>query len=239
MGRHGIKEPLGDFVRVSVEEANPLSVRRFDARQAFQQVGKAVGEAQVLAVAGGVLPDQVDLAHTALEQARGFGNHRFEAPAAKLAAVLRDHAEGAGMVAAFGNLDVGEVARSGQDARGEVVVEVGLGRRVRFQALAQSHDALQLVGAHQGVYFRQLLADIATVPLHQAAGYDQLLRAADFLVLGHLQNGVHGLFFGGIDEAARVDHQHVRLVRMRGQLVALGHKLAHHDFAIHQVFGAA
>jgi hypothetical protein len=36
-----------------------------------------------------------------------------------------------------------------------------------------------------------------------------------------------------------VDHQHVGLVRMRRQLMSTGHKLAHHDFAIHQVFGTA
>ena len=66
-------------------------------------------QTQVFAVAGGVLADQVDLAHALLEQARGFGNHRFEAPAAELAAILRDHAEGAGMVAALGDLDVGEM----------------------------------------------------------------------------------------------------------------------------------
>ncbi len=45
-------------------------------------------------------------------------------------------------------------------------------------------------------------------------------------------------FLAGIDEAAGVDDQHVGLVGMRRQLVALGRKLAHHDFAIDEVLGA-
>ena len=106
-------------------------------------------------------------------------------------------------------------------------------------ALADGHDAFQLVGADEGVDFGHFLADIAAIAFHQAAGDDQLFGAADLLVLGHLEDGVHGLLLGGVDEAARVDHQDIGLIGMRRELVALGDELAHHDFAIDEVFGTA
>ncbi len=183
-----------------------------------------------------------------LEQARSFGDHRFKAPAAERAAILRDDAEAARVVAALGNLDVSEVARRGEHARRKVVVEIGdRGRSAgtvfrafaQCGAFAQCNDALELVGTHQRIHFRHLLADIAAVAFHQAAGDNQLSRAAGFLVLRHLQNGVDGFLLGGVDEAAGVHHQHVGVAGMGRQLVAASHEGAHHDFAIDEIFGTA
>ena len=55
----------------------------------------------------------------------GFGDDGGEAAGAELAAELRDDAEAAGVVAAFGDFDVGGGARGGEDAGGFVGVEVG------------------------------------------------------------------------------------------------------------------
>ncbi len=104
---------------------------------------------------------------------------------------------------------------------------------------AQAGDAVELVGADEGIHLGHLFADVAAVALDQASGDDQLLRAADFLVFGHFEDGIDGLLLSRIDEAAGVDHKHVGLVRMRRELVAARHKLAHHDLAIYQIFGTA
>ena len=64
------------------------------------------------------------------------------------------------MVAAFGHLDVGEVARGGEHARREVVVKIRLGRGGATggcSAIAGGDDALQVVGADQRVHFRMFL----------------------------------------------------------------------------------
>ena len=144
------------------------------------------------------------------------------------------------MVAAFGDLHVREVARGGEHARRQVVVEVRLQRiGGGWEALADIDDAVEFVGADEGVDFRHFVADIAAVALHQAAGDDQLFGAADFLVLGHLQDGVDRFFLGGVDETAGVDDQDVGLVGMVRQLVASGDELTHHDFTIDEVFGTA
>ena len=74
----GVQQPPGHLVGVRVQEADPLFTAGLDLRQARQKPRQAVGDPQVLAIAGGVLPDQVDFAHALREQTRGFGNHAFE-----------------------------------------------------------------------------------------------------------------------------------------------------------------
>ena len=81
--------------------------------------------------------------------------------------------------------------------------------------------------------------DLVAVALDQASGDDQLLGAADLLVLGHFENGVDGFLFCGIDEAAGVDDEDVGLIRMRRQLMPVRGELPHHDFAVHEILGTA
>ncbi len=190
-------------------------------REAGEKLREAVFEAEVFAVAGGVLADQIDLAHALFEEASGFRDHGFETAAAEVAAILRDHAEGAGVIAALGDLQVREVARCGENARREVVIEVRRGCGGRFvNALADGDNALDFVGADERVDFRHVLFDVAAIALHEAAGDDQALRLADLLVLGHFENGVDGFLLGGVDEAAGVDDEDVGLIGMRGELMA-------------------
>ena len=112
----------GDLVGIGVEETHPA--QSVDLRQPFEQQREAVLQAEVFAVAGGVLPDERDFAHALLREALGFGDDRLEAPRAELAAQLRNDAERAGMIAAFGDLDVSRVLRRGQQARRVLVVEI-------------------------------------------------------------------------------------------------------------------
>ncbi len=122
MRRNGVQQLAGDFVRVGVEKTDPAQI--FDPGQLFEQQGKAVFQAEIFAVAGGVLADEGDLADAALGQAFGLGDHGLEAAGAELSAQLRDDAEGAGMIAAFGDFDVGHVPRRGEDAGRGVVVKI-------------------------------------------------------------------------------------------------------------------
>ena len=73
----------------------------------FEQRSEAVFQAKVFAVAGGVLADESDFLHAAGDELLRFGDHGLEAPRAELAAQVGNNAEGAGVIAAFGNLDVG------------------------------------------------------------------------------------------------------------------------------------
>src|SRR5262245_16380995 len=104
MRGNGIKQPLCHLVGICIQEPNPLLLRRGNRCQPLEQERKPIAEAEILAIAGSVLTDQVDFAYSLLEQSGCFGNHRFEPAAAKLAAVLRDHAKSARMIATLGDL---------------------------------------------------------------------------------------------------------------------------------------
>ncbi len=72
-------------------------------------------------------------------------------------------------------------------------------------------------GAERGVDLRDLLAQLGVVALREAAGDDQSLRPAQLLLAGHLQDRVHRLLLGAVDEGAGVDHDHVGLLRRRAR----------------------
>ena len=58
-------------------------------------------------------------------------------------------------------------------------------------AFARGENFLHFAGADHCVDFGNLLSDFVAVALDHAAGNDQLPRPAEFLVLGHFQNGIH------------------------------------------------
>ena len=122
MGGDGREQSPGNLVGICVEEANPL--QPFDACEFFQQQSQAVFQPKILAVARGVLSDERDFAYAGLRQALGLGDNRFETPRAELSAKLRNDAEAAGMVAAFGDFYIGRGSRRGQYARRVVVVKI-------------------------------------------------------------------------------------------------------------------
>ena len=119
----GFEQAAGDAVGVGVEEAEPAEVGDFGER--VEECGEAVLEAEVFAVAGGVLADEGDLADAAGDELLGFGDDRFKSSGAEFSAQVGDDAEGAGVVAALGDLDVGRGFGGGQEARGGFVVEIG------------------------------------------------------------------------------------------------------------------
>src|SRR3974377_535993 len=118
----GFEQLAGDLVWIGGEAGYPANV--FDFGQAFEQQSESIFQAKVFAVAGSVLPDEGDFANALLREMLRFGDHGLEAARAELAAQLRNDAERAGMIAALGDLDVSRVLRSGQQARGVLVVKI-------------------------------------------------------------------------------------------------------------------
>ena len=70
--RHGFEQARGDLVGIGVEEAQPAEAG--EAGEGFEQLGEAVGEAEVFAVAGGVLADEGDLADALRDEVLRFGD---------------------------------------------------------------------------------------------------------------------------------------------------------------------
>ena len=73
----------------------------------------------------------------------------------------------------------------------------------------------------------------------EAAGDDEALGAAGLLELGHFEDSVDGLLLGRVDKGAGVDHDDVRVFRVGGKLMPFGDEIAHHDFRVDEILGAA
>ncbi len=210
-------------------------------RQFCKQLRQSVAQTKVFAVRSSVLPDQRNFPGAGSGQILRLAHHRLKTPAAEFAAKLRNNAEGAGMIAALSDFDVGGVPRRGHNARRQIVIKKsGRLRRQHTQiALDSFDDALDFTGSHHRIHFRHLLENLLAKAFHQAAGNNQFLRRAEFLVLRHLQNGVHRFLLRRLNKAARVYHQHFRLIRARRQLIPFARKNAHHHLAIHEVLRAS
>src|SRR5580692_2542396 len=239
MRRKRIQQFLRYAIRIRVQKADPQQV--LNLRQAFEQLRQAVAKAQILAVGSRVLADQGNFARASSGEILRFTNDGFKTAAAKCSAQLRNDAEGTGMIAAFGDLDVRGVARGGNNARRQVVIEKRrrCGRQHPQIAMDSFKDALDFAGSYDGIDLRNLLENLVAKAFDETSGDDEFARRAKFLVLGHFQNGVHGLFLRRLNEAARVDDKNLRLLRAGRKLVAFAHKHTHHHLAIHKVLRAS
>ena len=93
----------------------------------------------------------------------GFGDDGFKAARAEFAAQVGDDAEGAGVVAALGDLDVGRGFGRGEEARGGFVVEIG-GQQVGC--------ALPVVAAEAALLFAVVAFGPASVRLCACRRWD-------------------------------------------------------------------
>ena len=218
----GLDELVAPVCGVRVKQANPeisINLVKFAEERGERlalggvdlaaRVGAGIRPA-VHAEVGRVLGDQVDLLHAFGDELTGFLDDGFHRAAAMASADARDDAEGAGVVAAFGDLDVSRMAWRQAEARG---VKIGdEGRRLRqelghagFAAhdlMDDRNDVRDLVEADEGVDFRQLDATFGTfddgqgalVALGHATGDDELLAflASGGLAVAHLIDGFEG-----------------------------------------------
>ena len=189
---------------------------------------------QVDAVGAGVLADHQQLFHASLDQALGFAEHIAHRTADQLAAHRRDDAEAAGMVAAFGNLQVGVVARGQLDALRwhQVDQRVVLGFRRDDFVYGVDH-LLILLRAGDGQHARVHVADAVFGHAH-AAGDDHLA-----VFRQRLTDGVQRLGLGAIDEATGIDHHHVGILVGRYDLVTFHAQLGQDSLGVNRRFWTA
>ena len=120
---HRRKHVLGDRGGIEIQQADPLEA--VDPVQLAKQARKRATLTAVDSVERRVLRDEEQLLDPAVGQIARFADDRGRVPAAKLSAQRRDDAERAGVVAAFGDLDVGVVRRRREDTRGGGIVQIG------------------------------------------------------------------------------------------------------------------
>src|SRR6185437_11907924 len=118
----GFQQLARDLVGIRIKETHPAQFG--NSSHALQQQRQSVLQPKVFAVTGGVLADERNLAYSVPRQPLSFRNHGFKASRTKFAPQLRDDAEAARMITAFGNLDVRRCFRRRKHARRVFVIEV-------------------------------------------------------------------------------------------------------------------
>ncbi len=184
------------------------------------------------AVGRGVLRNHQQLLHPGLDQVLRLLQHLAHRAAHQIAAHAGDNAERTAMVAALGNLEVGVVLRREANAlrRHEIgigVVRLGAVRMHRlhhlFERMRSGH------GQHVGMRLAHHVALCA-----EAAGHDHLA------VLGQrLADRIERLLDGGIDEAARIDHDQIGVLIAAGNTIAFRAQLSEDAFGVGRSLGTA
>ena len=113
----------GTAVITTGAEAGPDPFEPVDRVEFAQERRQRAALLAIDPVEGGVLRDEEQFLDAARRERPRLGHDRGAGAAAICAAQRRDDAEGARVVAAFRDLDVGEVLRGGQDARRVGVVD--------------------------------------------------------------------------------------------------------------------
>src|SRR5262245_4625535 len=132
---------------------------------------------------------------------------------------LGDYTEGALMIAALGDLEKGSVRRSGSNSRSRVIVKVAWKTDIlptigiRLLALKNLGDFRNLTGPNEKVHLGQFLGQFLRISLREAACDDELLDLSFLFEPRDFNDGVDGLSFGGLDEAASINQHNIRIFR--------------------------
>ncbi len=183
-------------------------------------------------VGAGVLRDDEEFLGPRGDQLLSLAQARIDPPARQLAAQIRDDAEGAGVIAALGDLEVAVVARGELDVRlRDQVDERALARR-RVDVDGLDHlFVLMRPGDRQ--HLRMGGADRVGFLAH-AAGHDHAAVLRDGLA-----DRSEALFLGGIEKAAGVDQHDVCARIILGKSVAIGAQTREDPLGIDERLGAA
>ena len=227
-------------VRVDIVQAHPGA----QLAQLFAQLGHpcahraALPEAgavfDVHAVGAGVLRHHQQLFGAALDQRFGFFQHFMHRPAVQIAAQTGDDAEGAAVITAFRNFQIGIVARGELDASSRHQVHERIVRLGQVLVDVVHHLAGGVWaghGQHRGVHVGDHLAVVARA---QTAGDDHLA-----VFVQRLADGVQRFGHGRINKATGVDHHQVGAIVAGGDFIAFGAQSGEDVFRVNQRLGTA
>ena len=189
----------------------------FDPTQRLEQLCECCALGQVTTVGNRVLADQVELDHSGLGKPFGLADQVVDGSRPLLPSKGRNGTEATRAIAPFRDFHIGAVYGFGEDPR--VIRAHRVLRRVAdqhafFPTLEDRVQLQHVARAEEVIDLGHFSLELLRVPLRQASCNDEFLAGAPFLVGPHLENRVDRFFFGGPDEAARVDDNHLGLSRI-------------------------
>ena len=208
-------------IRIDVMQAHPDAefgqrlAQLLQARLDRAAAPEAHAVLEVNAIGGSVLRDDEDFLDPGFGQVLCFLQHVADRPTDQRAAHRRDDAEGAAVVAAFGNLDVSVVLRRQADTlrrhqAGKRIV------RLRQMGVHVVHHLVGGMRAGDGQHRRMRVLDDIALGAKAASDNDPAV------FVQRLANRIQRFLHGGVDETAGIDHHQIGpFVGTRDQ-VALG-----------------
>ena len=199
--RHRVDDVVAHVRRVRGQEAYPLDAVDFVRR--LQQIAQVPVARQVVAVRVHVLPQQCDLFHAPLGQQPCLAHHVLYSAAHLSAAAIGDDAEGAELVAA---VDDGDIGGHVGPRRERAHAAFGIDAHALAQQIEQGPVLLR---AHEHVHVRKSpLQRVGLRPHHAAHERDNLVGVAALL---RLETGDHAdhLVLRALAHDAAVEHHHV------------------------------
>ena len=234
--RHKRQDLIDMRVRIDVVQPHPGAEagerlgKGQEPRLALLAAPRAFGITYVEAVGARVLRDDQQLLDACADQPLSLPHDVADRAARELAPQMRDDAEAAGVVAAFGDLQIGVVARGKPDALRRQQIEEGI-VRARHGLVHVLHHRFVLLGPGYGEHARMDRENAIQLD-PEAAGDDDLAVLRQRLADGRKQ-----LLLGGVEKAAGVDHYSVSALVLRRQLIALGAELGNDALQIDQALG--
>ncbi len=184
-----------------------------DFTQLSQQLREHELAVDVLAVACGILSDNVQLFYAAVCKLTGFGEDILHCAAAEATADKRNGTVGTSVVAAVGNLYVRGVFRCGLNASAAQRQLKLVGEQLGFLVVQRVEhnvgDVCVRADADSCVDLVKLFCDLVLVSLRKAARDYDSLDFALALERAQLDDLVDALLLRGFDKAAGVDDHSV------------------------------
>jgi hypothetical protein len=223
---------------------NPYPLDALHCIQFAQQGGQHELFIKVIAVLGGVLGDEVDFLRAVLCQPARLLQHALYRLAHMRPAKRRNCAEGAFVVATFGDLQVRRPRGAAGQARGHirpaVVWRLNVGYRLACGAggVHNFRETRHLTHADPSVHFGELLLKRFAQPLYHAACNDDALCLALSLEAQRVANNRHPFALRRLQKPAGVDDHHIGRVGVRVEPIARALQHARNLFGVHLVLGA-
>jgi hypothetical protein len=139
-------------------------------------------------------------------------------------------AEGAGVVAPFGDLEITHVRGAAQE-----LPHPGMpGDRIRNETPAGElgHEVVEIGEPEKQIDLRHLRLQLIFVALHQAPDGHDSFHVARLLEPGGFEQGVDGFLFGGVDEPTGVDEHHVGAGQVGRERRPVAHQVSHEPLGI-------
>src|ERR1700722_6924654 len=193
---------------------------------------QALGVSEVKAVSARVLRDDNELLDARLDQPLSLAQHVAGGARGEPSTQARNNAEGATVIAAFGDFEIGVVAR--REAHAFAGDEIGERIAGRWRGGAHRlHHAFERLRASDCRDVRESVADRAWRGPH-ATGHDHLA-----ILIHRLADGGERFRLGAVEKAAGVDDDCVRARVAARKLVTFGSQAGENPLAVDERLWAA